>query len=208
MRKLVIVGAGGFGREVAWVVERVNAMTPTFELLGFCDDADSKREGEYGGYPLLGPLALLRKRSGGVGFICAIGNNRIRQEVMAQGRAQGYEPTSVLDPSAVIAPGVEIGKGSFVGIGSVVSIGSTLGEGVLVNHQVCIGHDVVVKDFAQVCPGVCVSGGCEIGEGALLGTLAGTIPLKRVGAWATVGAGVVALRDVAADASVVRITTR
>jgi serine acetyltransferase len=95
-----------------------------------------------------------------------------------------------------------------VGIGSVVSTGARLGAGVIVNHHVCVGHDVAVDNFAQLCPGVNVSGGCEIGEGALLGTNAGTIPLKRVGAWATVGAGTTALRDVADGASMVRLAAR
>ena len=208
MKQIVIVGAGGFGREVAWVVERINAAAPQFKLLGFCDDAADKRTGQYGGYPLLGPLSGVKARRDAVGFFCAIGNNRVRRDVFAEGRALGLEPVSLIDPSAVIAPDVEIGRGSFVGVNSVVSVGASLGEGVLVNHQVCVGHDAQIGDFAQLCPGVCVSGGCEAGEGALLGTLAGTIPLKHVGAWATLGAGNVALRDVADGAAVVRLTAR
>ena len=206
MKRIVIIGAGGFGREAAWGVERINTANPQFELVGFCDDAADKRAGLCGGYPLLGPLADVKTRCGTVGFFCAIGNNRVRQTVMAEGRALGLEPVSLIDPGAVIAPDVEIGRGSFVGIGSVVSVGASLGEGVLVNHQVCVGHDAQIGDFAQLCPGVCVSGGCVIGEGALLGTLAGTIPLKRVGAWATLGAGSVALKDVADGAAVVRLS--
>ncbi len=205
MRRVVIVGAGGFGREAAWVVERINAVAPQFELLGFCDDAADKRAGQCGGYPLLGPLSGVKAERGEMGFFCAIGNNRVRREVFAEGRAMGLEPVSLIDPSAMIAPDVEIGRGSFVGVGSVVSVGASLGDGVLVNHQVCVGHDAQIGDFAQLCPGVCVSGGCEVGEGAMLGTLAGTIPLKRVGAWATLGAGSVALRDVADGESVIRI---
>lgn len=204
MQKIVIIGAGGFGREVAWVVERINAVAPTFELLGFCDDAADKREGICGKYPLLGAFDDFGMTFGTVGFFCAIGNNRVRQEVVTAGRMMGHEPVTIIDPGSAIAPDVEIGAGTFVGIGSVVSVRATLGEGVIVNHQVCVGHDVAVGDFAQLCPGVCVSGGCEIRKGALLGTLAGTIPLKRVGAWATVGAGTVPLRDVEDGASVVR----
>ena len=101
---------------------------------------------------------------------------------MADARIEGHEPVTVVDPSAVIAPDVEIGKGSYVGIGSVVSVGARLGQGVLVNHHVSVGHDVTVGDFAQLCPGVCLAGGCEVGEGALFGTLSGSIPLKKVGA--------------------------
>ena len=205
VKKIVIIGAGGFGREAAWVIERINETLPTFELAGFCDDAEERREGLCGSYPLLGSIEFVKGRLGAVGFFCAIGNNRARQAVTARGLALGLKPMSVVDPSAVIAAGAVIGEGSFIGINSVVSVGARLGEGVLVNHHVCVGHDVAVGDFAQLCPGVCVSGGCEIGEGALLGTNAGTIPLKRVGAWATVGAGVTMLWDVADGASVVKL---
>ena len=203
MKKLVVVGASGFGREVAWIVERINGVSPSFELLGFCDDAEDKRTGLCGPYPLLGRVEEAAK-SGAELFFCAIGNNRARQSVTARARAAGLKPVTVVDPAAVIASDVQIGGGSYVGIGSVLSVGTRIGEGVIVNHQVCVGHDVTLGAFAQLCPGVCVSGGCVIGEGALLGTLAGTIPQKRVGSWAVVGAGTVALWDVKEGATIVR----
>ena len=205
MKKIVIVGAGGFGREVAWVIERINAVRPEFELLGFCDDAADRREGMCGAYPLLGPVGTVKTRLGAVGFFCAIGSNRVRQSVTVSMRAMGHEPVTVADPSAVIAPGAVIGRGSYVGIGGVVSVGSRLGDGVLVNHQVTVGHDVMVGDFAQLCPGVRVSGGSVLGEGVLMGSNACTIPCVRVGTWATVGAGAVALRDVQDGASLIRL---
>lgn len=204
MRKVVIVGASGFGREVAWIVERINGVLPSFTLLGFCDDAKDKQTGACGAYPLLGRVEEAAKRGAEL-FFCAIGNNRARQAVTARALAAGLKPLSLVDPSAAVAPDAVIGEGSYVGIDSVVSTGARLGDGVIVNHHVCVGHDVVVENFAQLCPGVNVSGGCRLGEGALLGTNAGTIPLKRIGAWATVGAGTTALRDVADGASAVRI---
>ena len=207
MRKLVIVGASGFGREIAWIVERINRTTPDLVLLGFCDDAEDKQAGACGAYPLLGSVERAPAH-GAEFFFCAIGNNRVRQTVTARARALGLKPVTLIDPSAAVAPGVVVGAGGYVGIGSVVSVGSKIGDGVLINHQACVGHDVTMGDFSQACPGVCVSGGCLIGEGALLGTNAGTIPLKRIGAWATVGAGTTTLRDVADGASVVRIAAK
>ncbi len=208
MKRIVIVGASGFGREIAWIVERINGVRPVLELLGFCDDAADKREGLCGGHPQLGPIETVRERFGAVGFFCAVGDNRARRLLSGRALAMGFEPVTVTDPSALIAPDVLLGKGSYVGIGSVVSVGTKIGDGVLINHQVCVGHDVTVGDFAQVCPGVCVSGGCSIGEGALLGTNAGVIPLKKIGAWSTVGAGSMALRDVADGTTIMRIGNR
>ena len=208
MKRIVIFGASGFGREAAWIVERINAVRPTFELTGFCDDAEDKREGTCGAYPLLGTIETAVRQFGTLGFFCAVGDNRTRRVLSGRAVALGLEPVTLADPSAVIASDVTLGKGCYVGIGSVVSVGSKCGDGVLINHQACVGHYVTVGDFSQVCPGVCVSGGCSIGEGALLGTNAGVIPLKKIGAWSTVGAGSMALRDVADGATLVRLGSR
>ena len=205
MKRMVIVGASGFGKEVAWLIERRNALSPVFEVLGFCDDAADKQTGRMGAYPLLGPVEAVAKRFGEVGFICAVGNNKARQALTLRALAEGHSAVTVIDPSAVLAPGAEVGDGCLIGIGSVVSVGSRLGKGVIVNHQVTVGHDVTLGDFAQLCPGVRVSGGCVLGEGALMGSNACTIPCVRVGAWATVGAGSAALRDVQDGGSLIRL---
>ena len=202
MRDLVILGAGGFAREIAWLVGRINAVSPAFRLLGFCDDAPDRQSGSCGGYPLLGPIERLGEPAA---FFCAIGNNRNRQAVSERAEALGHTPVTLVDPSARLAPDVTVGPGCVIGIDAIVSVGSRLGRGVIVNHRVCVGHDVTVGDYAQLCPGVCVSGGCEIGAGALMGTLSGIIPLKRVGADATVGAGSCALRDVPDGTTLARV---
>ena len=207
MRKIVIVGAGGFGREILWVIRRVNAVNAQFDVVGFCDDAADMQSGVYAGLPLLGSVEDVCRTMSDIAFICAVGNNRARKDVFSRFDKSDVRSVSIIDPTAVIADNVVIGDGCFVGINSVVSVDCNIGSGVIINHNVTVGHDVKVQNFAQLCPGVCVSGGCEIGEGALLGTLAGTIPLKHIGAWATLGAGVTALRNVAEGTSMIRLGT-
>jgi sugar O-acyltransferase (sialic acid O-acetyltransferase NeuD family) len=206
VRPLAILGASGFGKEVAWIVERLNGVSPSFEIVGFCDDAEGKREGVFAGYPLLGPLEVAAARWPGVGFHCAVGDNRARQALTARALAAGWAPVTLIDCAAVVAPGAAVGLGSYIGIGGVVSVGATVGRGVIINHQVTVGHDVTVGDFAQLCPGVRVSGGCELGEGVLLGSNACTIPGVKVGSWSTVGAGAAALRDIPAGGGVLRMS--
>ena len=204
MRKLVIVGASGFGREIAWIVERINSAKRMFEMLGFCDDADDKQTGMCGAYPLLGRIEAAAK-SGAEVFFCAVGNNRARQSVTARALALGLKPVTLIDPSAAIAPDAVLGEGGYMGIGSVVSTGARLGAGVIVNHHVTVGHDVRIGGFAQLCPGVRVSGGCQLGEGVLMGSNAVAIPLKRIGDWATLGAGSTAFADIPAGTTRVKL---
>ncbi len=204
MKKIVIIGASGLGSELAWVIQRINQTAPEFEMLGFCDDAEQKRQGVFCGYPLLGRFDELDALSGLCGFVCAIGRNAVRKAVFEQAASKCLAPVTLVDPSAVVAPDARLGAGCYVGIGSVVSCGTRLGAGVLVNHNVTVGHDVEIAPFAQLCPGVRVSGGCFLGEGSLMGSNACTIPGVRVGAWATVGAGVAAMRELPDHGSLVR----
>ncbi|MCC7573091.1 MAG: transferase, partial [Candidatus Methanofastidiosum sp.] len=51
MKPLIIIGAGGFGREVAWLVNDINKQKREWELLGFLDDGKRGRTVE--GYPII-----------------------------------------------------------------------------------------------------------------------------------------------------------
>ncbi|MDD2598623.1 MAG: acetyltransferase [Kiritimatiellae bacterium] len=205
MKKIIIIGAGGLGKEIAWVISRINAMNPSFEICGFCDDDLSCAANVKNIAPFLGTVEEVVARHKRTGYICAIGNNKTRKLVMQMLDGMGLFPASVIDPSAAVAEGVQVGAGTYIGINSVVSVGCCLGRGCIVNHNATVGHDVVLGDFAQVCPGVSISGGCVIGEGALLGSNSCTIPGKRMGAWATLGAGAVLLSDLEEGASRVRV---
>jgi sugar O-acyltransferase (sialic acid O-acetyltransferase NeuD family) len=205
MKKIIIIGASGYGKEIAWVIDRMNHAGCELGLIGFCDDSPAKQNGTFAGFPLLGKLEDAAAQLPGARFMCAIGNNRARQSVVARAEAAGLLPHSIIDPSATIAPDTMIGKGSFVGIGSIVSTGAVIGSYVIVNHQTCIGHDVTLADFVQVCPGARISGGCHIGEGVLLGTNAATIPLINMGAWSTLGAGTTALTSIPDHTTLARL---
>ena len=230
--RVVIIGASGFGGEVAWTVRRMAAAaaaggaaqapcpcpadgTPVprealrapraIEIAGFCDDAPEKRSGIWRGLPLLGPVETAACGDG-VHFHVAVGCNAARERLAARAAARGWLPLTVIDPAAVVAPDARVGDGCYIGAGAVVSCGATLGAGVIVNLQATVGHDAVVDSFAQICPGARVSGGCRIGARALLGSNAVVIPGVCVGADATVGASAAALRDVPGGGGVVRMS--
>ncbi len=200
--KLVIIGAGGFGREAAWTAESAG-----HEIVGVCDD-DAGAAPRCAGRPFLGTVETAVQEGiipADTGFFVAIGTNAVRHALFERALACGLAPVSVVSPQAVLAPGVAMGDGSYAGPGCVISVGTRIGRGVIVNNLASVGHDVTIGDFAQICPGAAISGGCVIGEEALLGTHATVIPLKRIGARATLGAGALALRDVPDGDSIVRL---
>jgi len=205
MKKIIIVGAGGFGREIAWVINRVNQGGKFFKIVGFCDDDLGKADDVVDVAPFLGSVQNIIRKYPACGYICAIGNNKIRFNLMDQLNKAALQPLTVIDPTAVIAENALVGEGSFIGVNSVVSVGCVLADGCIVNHNVTVGHDVTAGDCVQLCPGVRVSGGCSLGSGALLGSNSCTIPCKTMGDWSILGAGAVLLSDLKANDSRVRI---
>ncbi len=201
MKPVVLIGAGGLGRELLWACGRAG-MT----VAGFCDDAADQQNGAFAGLPLLGNLEAAATRWGaGTKFQIAVGDNRARQRLAERAQAIGWEPVAIVDPTALVAPDAVIAPGAYVGIGSVVSCLARVERFAIVNHHVTIGHEAVIGAFAQLCPGARVSGNCVLGEGALLGSNAAILPGKRMGSWSVLGAGAVAMADIADQARVVRV---
>lgn len=199
---LVIVGCGGFGREVLQLVLDINAHAPTFELLGFIDDDPVDRHlTERLGSRVLGTSADL----GGLdaAIIIAVGASVPRRRLDDQARAAGLRAATVVHPWASVGRDVELAEGVVVGAGTRLSTNITIGRHSHVNVNCTVGHDVVLEPFVSVYPGVHISGGCVVGEGATLGTGCVLLPGVRVGAGAEVGAGAVVVRDVAPEAIVV-----
>jgi len=198
METLVIIGAGGFGKEAAWAVARMNAIVPRYTLAGFCDDRPGPAGTHYG-LPLLGPLEkAAASLKGPVAFYCAIGANAVREKLVDRALAAGWFPCeAIVDPSVIVAPGATVGGGSYIGAGSILSPDCRLGSHVIVNQHCSIGHDSVTADFAQVCPGARVNGECVLGRSAFVGSGAVLKQGVRLGVGAVLGAASFAVKDIA-----------
>ena len=198
-REIMIVGAGGFGREAAWTLERINSSEPVWELLGFADDAPDKATGSLEGYPMLGSVEKASHDHPGAAVFIAIGNNATREKIYR--RLRGHDFPAIVDPSADVAPTVEMRHGVFIGPKAVVSVGAELGKFAIVNARAGVGHDSKLGDFAQICPGATLSGHTVVGAHALVASNASTVPGISIGAGAKISAGMPVYRDVADGAT-------
>ncbi|MHC9045958.1 NeuD/PglB/VioB family sugar acetyltransferase [Microbacterium saperdae] len=210
--RVVVVGAGGFGRETLDVIEALIAAGASIQVLGVLDaaprDADldqlTKR-----GIPYLGTEAeWLSGATGDERYIVAVGAPAVRRRVAARFSDAGLRAATVIHPSAVIGSQSRIGDGVVITSGVQVSTNVTLGDHVHLNPASVIGHDAVLSDFVSVNPGAIVSGNVDVRSGALLG--AGSVVLQglAVGAGATVGASACVTKDVEAGTTVVGVPAR
>lgn len=195
MKDLYIIGAGGFGREVAWLVERINAVEPTWNLVGFIDDDESKWDTNEDDYPVLGGCEYLKKL-GNVYAVCAIGAAKIRKIVIEKMKESAVKFATLIDPSALISKRVEIGEGTIICANSIITVDIKIGEHVIINLDCTIGHDDIIDDFVTIYPSVNVSGNVYLGECCELGTGMQIIQGKRVVGNTIIGAGTVVVRDI------------
>lgn len=204
MKDLIIFGASGFGREVAWLVERINAVNPTWNMLGFMDDSDDIQDSKINGYKVLG-------KSEDVGeypeasFVCAIGSSKVREKVVLNMKAINPEIKfgTLIDPSAEISNLVEIGEGTIICAHTIITVNISIGSHVIINLDCTIGHDAKIKDFVTLYPSVNVSGITEIGRAVELGTGMQIIQGKTVGDYSVVGAGAVVIKDIPSNCTAV-----
>lgn len=211
MPDLVIIGAGGFGRESADVVDAINAAAPTWSFIGFVDDSPSLENAarvRRRGAALLGSLDSVAATRPGVHFAVGIADALIRRKVAEAAEAAGMTPATLIHPSAAIGANADIGEGVVVSAYAQVGSDVSIGRHVHLDRASQIGHDSVVEDFATVHPAAVVSGGCFLGHGVELGTNCTLLPGVAIGARAVVGAAACVVRDVPPGATVKGVPAR
>ncbi len=206
-KKLVIYGAGGFGREVKSMLPY---LAEEYELLGFLDDG-LEVEVEVDGTRVLGGSDWIKDFSSEIYVVIAIGNPRIKSTVCKQLQkyAQIKFPTMIHSRAHLQdEKHISIGEGSVIGAGSVLTTGITLGKHVLINLNVTIGHDSVIGNFSSIMPGVNLSGNVSIGSEVMIGSGANVINKIKIGDFSNIGAGSVVNHDIPAASTAAGVPAR
>lgn len=198
MRDIVIIGAGGFGREVQWLIERINAQKEEAEwnILGYIDDGIAKGT-EINGYEVLGDVSFLQDMEQPVHVVCAIGNSVIRQKLINKLiKKENVIFPNLVDPTAVISDTATIGRGNIICAGSVISTNVTIGDFCTFDWNCTIGHDADIYDFVMAYPNVNISGFVKTGEILEIGTGTQIIQGVQLCDNVVIGAGTVVIRDI------------
>ncbi len=204
LNELIIIGASGFGREVAWLVERINKVTPTWSLLGFIDDNEELQGKIVNGYPVLGQTKDVGKFMQ-AHFVCAVGSSRTREKIIHNILQQmpSIKFATLIDPSVLVSDHVAIGEGTIICAHSILTVNITIGCHVIINLDCTVGHDAILHDFVTLYPSVNVSGITEIGRCSELGTGTQMIQCKTVGDYSIVGAGAVIVKSIPSNCTAV-----
>lgn len=216
---IVVVGAGGFGREVVDVVDALNAAAEDsgasdlpWELLGVLDDAPSEvnleRLAERSVAFLGGVDDFLGRTDPGVGYAVGIGSPAVRRAIADKCDAAGLVAATLVHPSVTMGARVTVGPGSVVCAGVRITTNIQIGRHVHLNLNATVGHDTLIEDYVSINPLASISGDCVVESGVLVGVAGVLLNGVRVGHDATVGGSACVVKDVAPGATVVGVPAR
>lgn len=201
MKKLVIIGAGGFAREVAWLVEEINKNLLEWNLLGFIDDNKENIYKELNGYKVLGTTEELNNFSEDIYAVIAIGNGIIREKIIKKLKNRKF--ATLIHPNVKISNTNKVEEGTIICAGNILTVNINIGKHVILNLDSTVGHDSILEDFVTILPSVNISGNTKIKKYTTIGTGTKIIQGIEIGENVVVGAGAVVIRNVESNCTVV-----
>lgn len=209
MKNLAIFGAGGFGREVKTIIDRINEVNPqTYNFLGFYDDGFDKGT-MINGYPVLGGIKDINLVEEDLCLVLAIGDPKIKSKVLSKVTNSCVDYPTIIHPNTSISNDeVKIGKGSIICEGTIITCNIVIGDFVIVNLLCTIGHDTIIKDYCAFMPSVNISGEVLIKENVYIGTGAKIINQLEIGTNTIVGAGAIVSKSLPDNCTAVGIPAK
>lgn len=209
MKKILIMGAGGQGREVRWLIQGINALTPRYEILGYAVSDLSKVGAHDSRGEIVGDYRWLEANRSRIDAVAiGIGSPAARLKVAQEVRelVPKIEFPALIHPTAILDHATaNIEEGVLVCAGVVATVNITLKAFSLCNFGCTLGHEATIGRGSVVNPGANVNGGVVVGDGVLVGTGAQILQYLTIGDGATVGAGAVVIEDVPDRVTVVGV---
>lgn len=209
MKNIVIIGAGGFGREVKWLIDRINLSEESmygrkkWNFLGFIDDkppeTTKKKENN-----ILGNCEWLEGQKEELAVACAVGAAETRKNIINRiDKNQALFFPNLIDPSVCLSEDVKMGKGTIICAGSILTVDIQIGDFCIINLDCTVGHDTKMESYVTLYPSVNLSGNTTIEEGTEIGTGSHIIQGIVIGKGAIVGAGTVVIKRIPAQCTIV-----
>lgn len=195
MKDIVIIGAGGIGREVAWIIEEINEVNPTWNIVGFVDDNSEMWGKELNGYMVLGGLNILDKLENKIEVIVAIANCEVKKNIVAKLNGK-FDFATIIYPNVRVSKYIEIGQGTIIYPGVTLTVNTKIGDHVVISGNCGVGHDTVIGDFCSILWGSCFSGFDVVGEECFIGVGTKVSQGVRIGDGRRISTGGIVTEDI------------
>ena len=206
-KNLIIIGAGGFAREVYLLLQKakvfLNHQEIKYNLKGFLEGNVPlpKQQHELLPLPLLGDVETYKPEQEDV-FICAIGNPKIRKIICEIAEEKNFSFATVISAAASVTDIDKVKDGCIFCAYALISSNVKVGKHVIINTFSGVGHDSSIGEFTTISSQCDITGNVQVGCGTFWGSGSRAIPHSKIGDNATVGAGSVVIRKVKANTTV------
>ncbi len=191
MKDIVIIGAGGFGREVKTIIDAINKNTKIYNFLGFYDDTIAKGT-LINNFPILGNLKELNDLQATTDVLVGVGDPISKYKIISSLKNELLHFPTIIHPSVIMSDDdVIIDNGCIICAGNIITCNIKIGKFVTLNLMCTVGHDTVIDDYSSFMPSVNISGEVHIEEKVYVGTGAKIINRLTIGKATIIGAGAV-----------------
>ena len=195
MKNIIIIGAGGVGREVSLIIEKINKLKATWNLIGFIDDNINSWNRIINGYQIIGGMDLLETLPLDTYVVIAIANYNLKKKIVNKINNK-FKFATIIDPKVYIHDYMTIGEGTIIYEGAIITANIQVGNHVIISPKCGIGHDSIIKDYVSLLWNVNISGNDVIEEGVMMGSGSIIIQGKKIGKGSIIGAGAVVIDDI------------
>ncbi len=196
MKDIAIFGAGGFGREIACLINLINQEKPTWNLIGFFDDNPSLKgtSNKYGA--VIGGIDEVNTYDSELAIAIAIGNPSVVKSIVANIRNENIYYPNIFAPTTLFLDkdNVTFGKGNIICSQCIFSCNVTIGDFNIFNGLITVGHDATIGNYNSMMPAVRISGEVKIGDENLFGCSSFVLQQIKIGNHTTIGANSTILR--------------
>ena len=208
MKKLIIVGAGGFGREVLSYCFGMEARSKEWEIAGFLDDNPQALEGYPYDWPILGTIKDYLPKDDEI-FVMGIGFPIQQKMAIAKTLVnKGADFLTLIHRTAEVGLNTVIGQGCVMAPFSLLSSDVVLGDFVTFNAYASAGHDSIIQDGCTISSYGSIAGNVRLGKGVLVGLHGCILPGVSVGEHATVAAGSTVVKNVKSGTTAMGVPAR
>ena len=199
MKDIAVFGAGGFGREVANLIRKINEASdmPVWNFIGFFDDTPSKQntQNDYG--KVLGDIHTLNEWNDEISIAIGIGSPYALKLVSSRISNPNVDFPNLIDPTVLIADNnnYSMGKGNIFTSRCTISIAVKIGDFNIFNNGTVLGHDDIIGNYNSFMPNVNISGGVTIGDCNFFGVKSTVLQYLKVGNNVKVGANSLMMRN-------------
>ena len=202
MKNIVVIGRGGFAKEVRWLIDRINDAAKEWNFLGFID----RKAGAAG---VIGDDRYIMEKREELSVAIAVGNPILRNRIYTKYRKNPHlRFPNLIDPSAKMSGTVYMEEGNIICADNILTVDIRLGKFNIINLGCTVGHDARIGDFNTINPGVNISGNVVLDDFIEVGTGTKVIQGVTIAKGVVAGAGSVLVSHIPAETTVVGVPAR